>query len=213
MRLLLAFLICFFINAESNLPPEYRISKILPMDFKEIWYSNAYEIEKIFNQKKIQSVVEVGSWLGYSTSHFGKLVGKDGVVYAIDHWKGSSEHHDSEIWSQCLPSLYDQFISNMIHKRLYRVVRPLKMSSLEGALIFKQKNELIDLIYIDASHDTESVLEDLNAWFPVVKGRGILCGDDWGCSSVRIAVERFAQEHNLSIYAPEGGNFYRLIEK
>ena len=213
MRLLLAFLICFFINAESNLPPEYRIPKILPKDYKEIWYHNSYEIEKIFSEKNIKTVIEVGSWLGYSTAHFGKLVGKDGVVYAIDHWMGSSEHHESEIWSELIPSLYDQFISNMIHERLWKVVRPLKMSSLAGSLIFKQKNKLIDLIYIDAAHDTESVLEDLNAWFPVVKGRGILCGDDWCWPSVRIAVERFAQEHNLSIYVAEGGNFYRLVEK
>ena len=86
------------------------------------------------------------------------------------------------------------------------------MSSIEATKleIFRNKEIVPDLIYIDAAQDTESVFEDLNAWFPYVKGHGILCGDDWCWPTVRKAVEIFAEQNNLKIFSE--GNFYRLIE-
>ena len=36
-----------------------------------------------------------------------------------------------------------------------------------------------DLIYIDATHDFNNVYLDLGVWFPLVKGHGTLCGDDY----------------------------------
>ncbi len=69
-------------------------------------------------------------------------------------------------------------------------------------------NVIPDLIYIDASHETEAVYQDLTLWFPHVEGRGILCGDDWNWPSVRKAVEQFATEHHLTIESSD--NFWRL---
>ena len=56
----------------------------------------------------------------------------------------------------------------------------------------------IDFLFIDASHDYESVLKDLRAWVPLVKPGGVICGDDWNREerpdlkgSVRKAFEDF----------------------
>jgi hypothetical protein len=65
-----------------------------------------------------------------------------------------------------------------------------------------------DLVYIDGEHTTEAVYEDLKAWYPLVQGHGILCGDDWSWDSVKKAVERFAREKQLTIEA--SGNFWRF---
>lgn len=209
------FLVLFTVEIRSEEQNPYDIQEILPLDFKDIWYCNSKQIQSIFEsrsflKKKIKTVVEVGSWLGFSTVHFANLVGPQGRVFAIDHWKGSSEHQDS--FKELLPNLYHQFLSNMIHKKVNKIVVPIRLSSLEAVNLelFKQKQVTPDLIYIDAAHDTESVLEDLNAWFPYVKGHGILCGDDWCWPTVRKAVEMFAVENHLKIFAE--GNFYRLIE-
>ncbi len=83
------------------------------------------------------------------------------------------------------------------------------MSSLEAAKYLVDVKP--DLVYIDASHQKEDVLDDLRAWYPYVKGHGILCGDDWTCKEVEDAVRIFAKEQNLTIISPSH-NFYQLIE-
>jgi len=93
----------------------------------------------------------------------------------------------------------------MIHWGLTSTVIPMKMTSLEASHLLLVKP---DLIYIDGDHTTEAVYEDLTAWYPFVKNQGILCGDDWTWPSVRIAVEQFATENNLSIESTY--NFWRL---
>ncbi len=64
------------------------------------------------------------------------------------------------------------------------------------------------LIYVDASHETEAVLRDLEAargLFP----RAVLVGDDWRWPSVRVAVEAFAKREGLGIEWL--GNCWRLV--
>lgn len=75
------------------------------------------------------------------------------------------------------------------------------MSTLEAVELFRNEGIQPDLIYVDASHDEDSVYKDLQAYFPLIKGRGILCGDDWAWGTVRSAIERFAKENALRIEA------------
>ncbi|MBK9140856.1 MAG: class I SAM-dependent methyltransferase [Candidatus Melainabacteria bacterium] len=41
------------------------------------------------------------------------------------------------------------------------------------------KEQKIDVLFIDGSHDFASVLLDLQTWMPHVREGGIVCGDDW----------------------------------
>ena len=144
----------------------------------------------------VKTVIEVGCWLGASTRSIARLIPEDGKVYAIDHWKGSAEHQT--VHAHKLPTLYEQFLSNVIHEKLTHKIVPIRKSSLEAA---QECKVMPDLIYLDASHDEKSVYEDLVAWWPFVKGRGILCGDDYWRSGdpVGKAVRRFAKENGLRV--------------
>lgn len=68
-----------------------------------------------------------------------------------------------------------------------------------------------DLIYIDAGHDTNSVYNDMRAYYPLVQENGILCGDDWGWKSVKIAVRKFTKKNHLKIHAY--GNFWYVTDR
>jgi len=48
-----------------------------------------------------------------------------------------------------------------------------------GKEIPNQELQLFDFIYIDARHDYAGVLEDLRAWWPLLKRDGIIAGDDF----------------------------------
>ena len=166
------------------------------------WYVNGGQIRRIFRKNKIKTVVEVGSWMGASTRHIATLLPEGGQVYAVDHWQGSIEHEGNGV----LGSLYQQFLSNVIHAKLTDRIVPVKMESLKASLHLHGTK--VDLVYIDGAHDTESVLNDLRAWYPFVKRDGILCGDDWQWDTVAKAVEIFAEENNLKVF--HSHNFWRL---
>lgn len=111
-------------------------------------------------------------------------------LYAVDTWLGSVEHQDTK-YREKLPSLYAQFLSNVIHAGLQEKIEPVRLDSLAAA---KELSVKADLIFIDAAHDTESVYKDIMAWYPHLKEGGVICGDDWTWASVRLAVEKAAKE-------------------
>jgi predicted O-methyltransferase YrrM len=210
MRTIVVLTALLFSFSDPDLPEPYQGFDLLPPDHHG-WYSNAQQIQGIFANHSIKTVIEVGSWLGNSTLHIASLLPRDGKIYAVDHWKGSVEHQPGEAgWYHALPYLYQQFLSNVIHAQMTDKVVPLRMESLEAARFLENRFLDVDLIYLDAGHDTASVYQDLKAWYPYVRGHGILTGDDWLWSTVRAAVEQFASENQMSIYAE--GNFWRLIE-
>lgn len=193
----------------SNLPAPYnQLTEVLPYD-REGWYGNGEHIKKLISKENVNEVIEVGCWLGKSTRHIAKHLPRNGKVYAVDHWLGSVEHQEGGAFeTEKLPYLYDQFLSNVIHKKLTSKIIPIQMSSLEAE---KTLSDVFpDLIYLDASHEYEDVYQDIVAWFPHVKGHGILCGDDYGWPGVKQAVHQFAEEHDLSIESDQA--FWRFIE-
>jgi hypothetical protein len=198
----------------SSLPSPYNsLEAILPFD-DHGWYFNGQWIEILLKKNNIKVAIEVGSWLGKSTRHIASLLPENGTLYAVDTWKGSicqQPNNDPFNCAHKVPTLYEQFLSNIIHAKLTHKIIPLRMTSLQASKELASLTQMVDFVYIDAEHDTESVLQDMQSWYPYVSGkRGILCGDDWTWESVKIAVKRFAQIHHVSICAE--GNFWVIIE-
>ncbi len=184
------------------LPSPYNeVKELLPVHWHG-WYGNSQWIKNLMSVNKISTCIEVGSWLGCSTVHIASLLQPNGKLYAVDTWEGCIQHVENPEWKAMLPTLYKQFLSNMIHANLTDIVVPMRMTSLEGAKILSQKFSAVDMVYIDAAHDTQSVWNDLHAYWPLIKRKtGILCGDDWSWETVRAAVVQFAQKYHLTIYA------------
>lgn len=198
----------------QDLPAPYNsLQKLQPFD-DHGWYANSQWIEFLFKNNTIKTAIEVGSWLGKSTRHIASLLPDNGTIHAIDTWKGSACQQPDNDPFHCahkLPTLYEQFLSNVVHANLTSRIIPVRMPSLQAAVELSDLKQTIDFIYIDADHDTKPVFDDLEAWYPYVSGkRGILCGDDWGWESVRIAVRDFAQKYNVTIYAAH--NFWFIVE-
>ncbi len=198
------------IEATEPLPDPYSGVTVLPFDGHGWYGGNKAQIEKLFQQYEIQVVIEVGCWLGESTRHIASLLPSGGKVYAVDHWLGSAEHQlGKSAYHPALPYLYEQFLSNVIHANLTKVIIPIKMDSLTAAKELQARGIIADLVFIDAGHEEEEVYADLNAWFPFVRSHGILCGDDWTYPSIRKMVTLFASENGLLIDAADG-RFWRL---
>jgi len=186
----------------DEMPEPYCSIKVLPFDGHG-WFGNAPQLLNAMEDKQIETVIEVGSWLGSSTRFLADYVAQEGKVYAIDTWRGSDE--DIHKQDPRLAYLYQQFLSNVIHAGLTNVIIPCRMKSLEAASALQVQ---ADLIYLDAAHDMLSVHNDIINWYPHLKPNGIMCGDDWTWPSVQDGVRAAAAKLNLTIAAEE--NFWRF---
>lgn len=123
---------------------------------------------------KNSRIVEVGAWLGKSTSFMAveMLAAKNTLdFYVVDHWLGSSEH-------QHLPetaTVYESFIKNM--EPVQELLTVIKKPSIEAAKDFEDSS--LDFVFIDAEHTYDALISDITAWLPKLKPGGTLAGDDW----------------------------------
>ncbi len=159
--------------------------------------------------------VEIGSWMGKSASCLGQLIKesqKSIKVYAVDTFEGSEEHteliKDIEDHSSSLLKLFKTYTSLC---GVSNIVTPIQGASLDVASKFK--DESIDFIFIDASHDYENVLADIIAWYPKLKPGGLIAGDDyapcWG--GVIQAVNEYFK--NKTVFFLNGNLEYTYSQK
>lgn len=134
--------------------------------------------------------IEVGCWLGKSTRYLSTLFE---YVIAVDHWQGSVEHQpdrNRDDTRDRLPILFEQFLANAAHEGRRNIV-PVRRPS-EVALSSIAWPDDVDLIYIDGSHDYESVWQDVFGYSELLSSRGVICGDDYELPSVAEAVQHVA---------------------
>ena len=89
--------------------------------------------------------------------------------------------------------LYPAFQHNMRDCGVADIVKPLRMLSVEAAKQFA--DESLDFLFIDASHDYESVRADLHAWLPKIKAGGTVAGHDTDFPGVLDAVRDVFGNH------------------
>jgi hypothetical protein len=144
-------------------------------NFGEGWFSYPNLYSRVAKRFPSGSrFVEVGCWKGKSAAYMCVEIAnsnKDIEFFCVDTWEGSVEHEGMKE----LPKLYDIFIDNMRPVEQYYF--PLKMTSLEAVNKFKDNS--LDFVFIDASHEYEDVRDDIIAWYPKVKPGGIIAGHDY----------------------------------
>lgn len=127
--------------------------------------------------------VEVGSWAGLSAL---ALAQHCDVVYCIDHWEGGTpfpEGPEGKVDNIGIdaptigPKKAFQTFCRNVGDNLMRSIIPCVGRSRTWAEIWPST---VDLVYIDASHDYDSVKQDIALWLPHVRDGGIIAGHDYG---------------------------------
>ena len=120
-------------------------------------------------------IAEIGSWMGASTRALADNT--RGSIYAIDTWGGGTDAFIIKILKTHPPGwAFAQFSKNT---RDLTNLTVIKKNSLAAAEEFLGRGDKFDMIFIDASHDYESVCADIRAWQPLLIPGGMLCGDDY----------------------------------
>ncbi len=118
------------------------------------------------------TVVEIGSWLGKSSSFFADNKKPNQKLICVDTWRGSTDELKGNHTLATKADVYEIFKKNMGDREYTPIQKPSK----EASLMFKDKS--LDAVFIDAQHTYEAVKEDLECWLPKIKDTGYICGHD-----------------------------------
>ncbi|GLS24888.1 class I SAM-dependent methyltransferase [Marinibactrum halimedae] len=128
--------------------------------------------------------LEVGSYCGKSSVYLGVACQKaGGLLYAVDHHRGSEEHQLGEEYHD--PELYDEAIAKMDSFRVFRstmdvaqlndTVVPIVASS---AMAAKYWSTPLSMVFIDGGHSEEAAQTDYRSWVGHIMQGGILAIHD-----------------------------------
>jgi hypothetical protein len=110
----------------------------------------------------------------------------------VDTWK----YYDwfTDISKGAFEGVYEIFLKNIDPvKNNINIVREL---SWEAPL--KYNDNSLEFIFIDASHDYESVKKDILSWLPKLKENGVMAGHDYNHPPVLTAVNEVLDVNNIT---------------
>jgi hypothetical protein len=181
------------------------------MTYKDIpgWFpeQSAETLTRLIQEHDVKDVLEVGTFLGKSAAFFAGLVEKVTCVDIFKAWPESAGVdllHNLNLKSED-ESFLPQFLKNMDDCGIPREkFDPYVMTSRRA---YDLLDNHYDLIYIDASHDYKSVLEDIMLWKD--RARRIICGDDYDENwlGVKQAVDELIPDRQV-----EGRVWYKIME-
>lgn len=176
--------------------------------YKDIfgWTDFTQLYEDMVNKYDNTYFCEIGCFKGKSTVFLGETIksaGKNIKVVAVDLWPnaqeieqyaefGAGQSTEGTIIREKQESLMQEFVDNLNKADLRDIVFPIRSFSDKAASIFP--DEYFSFIFVDAGHEYDHVIKDLNAWFPKLKQNGVIAGHDFDTPSVNKAVRDFFQD-------------------
>jgi predicted O-methyltransferase YrrM len=161
-------------------------------------------VERALGPGACGRIVEVGCWLGRSSTYVARLCRVRGAeLICVDTWSGSSDRFDAayrELLGQ--RDVAAAFCDHMDALG----VRPQCIRELSTDAANRFDVASVDLVFLDASHDHDAVVADLEAWSPRLREGGVLAGHDFSDRhpGVVAAVEAFAHEHGREVRREAG---------
>ena len=160
-------------------------------------------------------IIEVGSWKGRSAINMAKKMeslNMDGEILCVDTWLGSPEHWlGPQDWWDSLrvmngrPNLYNTFLNNVIANNCEKYITPFPLTSEAAYFVLKKLLVKANMIYIDAGHEYESVIKDIEMYWQLLNDGGVMILDDYiGWSGVTKAVNEFALKNNIQPFGESG---------
>lgn len=121
------------------------------------------------------TVVEVGVQRGINASHI-RQNWNGNLFIGIDPWRPYFGVTDTV-------EMHERYRQDAINN-LTATGKPfelMRMTSLEGAAELKAKygEGFLDAVYLDGDHDYQPLMDDIAAWWPLVKSGGVVAGHDY----------------------------------
>ena len=144
--------------------------------------------------------VEVDVWLGRSICHLASMTQSGVQVYGVDLFRGEQDHKDmtNHVKGQG-GSFLSETARNITACGLHERINLVQADSVTAAGMFS--GTAPRFVYIDACHDYESVLADIQAWLDVIVPWGVIAGHDWSAAfpGVEKAVRECFEDDQIEV--------------
>lgn len=180
------------------------------------WGSDHPILPWLIENLKPNLIIEVGSWKGRSGINMAKKMissNIEGEILCIDTWLGSPEHwlRDFDKGDGALtlingrPNLYNIFLNNVIANKCEKYITPFPLTSEAAFYVLKQLSIKSKMIYIDAGHEYESVIKDMEMYWQLLEEGGVMVLDDYiAWKGVTKAINEFAVKNNIQPFGENG---------
>jgi hypothetical protein len=190
------------------------------------WTANHPALENAIALLRPARIIEVGSWTGGSAIRMGRACRDLGLateIVCVDTWLGSpltfgvhalAGCHEAMGYRWGYPTLFYTFLRNVVDAGLEDYITPMPLPSESAAVWFRNEGITAPLIYIDADHEYETVMRDLEVFWPLLDDGGILVGDDMEHEmfpGVERAARVFALWEGLALWS--GGNRFAIAKR
>jgi hypothetical protein len=140
----------------------------------------------------VRRYVEIGSYEGGSIlARALRFANRDVQFYSVESFAGN---HDGTMDGHPLPSRA-AYLANLARFPSLRV-QHVPGDSAAAAGLFADGS--VDMLFVDACHDTEAVLRDIDAWTVKLSPDAVIAGDDYGWPSVAAAVAQRLSDIRVS---------------
>ena len=146
-----------------------------------------------------KKIIEVGSFVGYSAINMLNECQNNNLdteIVCIDTWLGGIDHYlnEDKLFSKYfdiqkgISGIFDKFLENVSEHGYKDRVIPIPNTSSCGYKILKNIDYQSDITYIDASHEYEDVIRDIQMFQNLTKKSGAIFGHDFNWDQVQNAV-------------------------
>ena len=167
-------------------------------------YISDYLLELIV-ENNFKKFVEIGLWQCVNAR---KILKKSSGILD-EYWGVDNFNHEESGYHRALDwetwnNAYNKACKFMYYFSSFRVVR---MKSKDASELFP--DNYFDIVYIDASHDYDSVIEDIKCWESKIREGGVISGHDYISNKyqdVKKAVNDIYKEEKIKELP--GGSWY-----
>jgi predicted O-methyltransferase YrrM len=176
---------------------------------------NARILDKVLTLlgRRVRFIVEVGSFAGGSAmvlGRFARALPSAPPVLCIDTWLGDLNMALGRVERHVVdkrhgePTVYHQFLVNIIAANLTHHVLPMRVPSFLGATMLSLLGLEADLIYLDSAHELRETFLELTMYWAALAPGGVLMGDDLNWRAVNRDVKLFCRIYNQTLRSFDG---------
>ncbi len=143
------------------------------------WEASPGEVlSKIIDKAEYKIYAEIGVWKGVTAEHIAENCVFLKKIYLVDPYDSNIEYKEGRLYKKGEDKTVRRAKEEMLSRtRRFSNIQYVYKTSKEANKDFKDKT--LDVVFIDAIHEYNSVKEDIFLWKPKVKRGGIICGHDY----------------------------------